>query len=305
MSEPWAFDYQLELPAVQRLASAHGYRGTVEPLGEGWDYATFLCADLVLRIPKRAHTAALLEDERQLLCALGDALPLRTPQPGPTLIRGAGLPYAAMVYPLLNGEPLGEFTGEPGKQPSRAVAAQIGAQIGTFLTALAARAEALAMHAQISAALAPSALDEEWRRRGLQNIDALAPHLTEIAKRTLIAEVNVPLPAIESRTCLCHDDLNADHILVDPSGQAIAVIDWGDCTIAPWWLDFVGVWQWGGHTALTAALHAHGTALTTDELTHLRRRALLASIGECRYELQNAPQVWAPEVENYLRRLLE
>ena len=45
-------------------------------------------------------------------------------------------------------------------------------------------------------------------------------------------------------------------------------------------------------------------ALATDELAHLRRRALLASIGECRYEVQNVPNVWAPEVERYLRTML-
>ncbi len=312
MSEPWAFDYQLELPAVQRLAAENGLRGSVQPLGAGWDYATFLCGELVLRIPKRAHTAALLEDERRLLCALGDTLSLRTPQPGSALIRGTGLPYAAMVYPLLVGEPLGEFSGEPGKRPSHAMAVQIGAQIGAFLTELAARAAAVnaqagdwSMPAWPDAGLAPSGLDEEWRQRGLLNIEALAPLLSDALRRDLTAELNTPLPAIASRTCLCHDDLNGDHILVDAAGQAIAVIDWGDCAIAPWWLDFVGVWQWGGYPALEAALHTHNAALATDELIHLRRRALLASIGECRYEVQSAPKAWAPEAERYLRTMLE
>lgn len=305
MSEPWAFDYRLEWSAVQRLAAENGLRGDVQPLGAGWDYATYLCGDLVMRIPKRALTAELLEDERRRLCALGDGLPLRIPQPWPTLIRGTGLPYAAMVYPFLEGQPLGEFSGEPATRPSQAVAAQIGAQIGTFLTALAARAEALSMQAQTNAGVLPNGMNEEWRQRGLESIDVLAPLLTEVLKRDLIDELNKPLPAIDSRTCLCHDDLNADHILVNASGKAIAIIDWGDCAIAPWWVDFVGVWQWGSYAALDAALYAHDTALTVDELTHLRRRGLIASIGECRYEMQIAPQAWAPEVQRYLRTMLE
>ena len=83
----------------------------------------------------------------------------------------------------------------------------------------------------------------------------------------------------------CHHDLGAEHILVDASNTAVAVIDWGDANRAPWWFDFTGLWLWGDELALDAALDAYRRSPSIAERQPMQHQALLAAIGESHYDL--------------------
>ena len=87
----------------------------------------------------------------------------------------------------------------------------------------------------------------------------------------------------------CHHDLGAEHILVDASNTAVAVIDWGDANRAPWWFDFTGLWLWGDELALRAALDAYGRLPSAKERQLMQHQALLAAIGELHYDLSRDP----------------
>jgi aminoglycoside phosphotransferase (APT) family kinase protein len=88
------------------------------------------------------------------------------------------------------------------------------------------------------------------------------------------------LPVLSSRHVLCHQDLGAEHIIVDDAGVAIAVIDWGDADFGPWWFDFTGLYNWGGPALLGAALSAYGRSLDGEESHYLHQHALLATVND-------------------------
>lgn len=289
MPRPWDFDYRLSPSAVEALARACGLRGEPCPLGAGWDYATFVCDGQVLRIPKRAETAAVLPKELELLRSLPADLPLVTPRPARDLVRVDLLPYASMVYAFIAGTPLDACDLEPR-------AARIGAQLGEFLRAL----HSLPLPA---APIGDRSLDAR-RNDAIAKLAPLVPELGESLVTRLLERLNESLPPLRSEYRLCHADLLAEHILVGDRGDAVAVIDWGDAGAAPWWSDFVGLWLWGDDEALRAALAAYGRSLDGGERAHLQRLALLAAIDQCYYELQRDDASWTHEAAAYLERLL-
>ena len=300
MSEqPWDFDYELTIDMAVGLARRCGLHGTVEPLGAGWDFAMFMCDGYVLRIPKRADAAVALERELTVLQSLPAELPLLTPRPRPELLRVGALPYPCMVYPYLAGTPLDDSVKAPEAISDTAGvthAERIGTQLGTFLRVL---------H-NVVPTLPESNFDEdhaEWLTDSMDTLESLRPTVGDRLTNELQSQLQEPLPLNDSRACLCHGDLLAEHMLVKPDGDAVAVIDWGDADVAPWWLDFVGLWMWGGPPCLDAALAAYGQRLTEHEQLHLQRRALMAAISECDYHLKVHHPTLGDKAVSYLRRM--
>ena len=302
MSEqPWDFDYELTMDMAVGLARACGLRARVESLGAGWDFAMFLCDGQVLRVPKRAGAAEALERELTVLRALPTELALVTPRPRPDLVRVAALPYPCMIYPYIAGTPLDDSIEAPDAlRDSFGVthAERIGAQLGRFLRVV---------H-HVVPTLPERDFDEdhdEWLAEPMDTVESLRSTVGDRLMNELRSRLGAPLPLNSSRACLCHGDLLAEHVLVQPDGDAVAVIDWGDADVAPWWLDFVGLWMWGGDPCLDAALATYGERLTDDEQVHLRRRGLMAAIGECDYHVKVHDWQSSDRAVSYLRLMLE
>lgn len=275
---PWDLDYTLDPQAVEMLAARSGLAGKVQPLGAGWDYATFTCNGTVIRVPKRAETAAGLEEEHALLLRL-PALPLAVPQPRAGLVRTPGLPYACMLYPLLDGTPLCDASRTCSP-------ARLGEVVGGFLRALHAPGT---MRAAGEAAASGEVFTfTEWNTWTARTFEEVAPALAAADVAATRALLQRPLPPVLAEHVLAHCDLNDEHILVDAAGEPCAVIDWGDADIAPWWFDFTGLWLWGGDATLEAALDAAGRMLSADDRLHLGHHALLVAIGELHYALSSA-----------------
>jgi aminoglycoside phosphotransferase (APT) family kinase protein len=299
--QPWDFDHELTIDMVVGLARACGLRAKVESLGAGWDFSMFVCDGQVLRVPKRVDAAEALERELTLLRSLPDELPLLTPRPPPDLVRVATLPYPCMVYPYVAGTPLDEVAEAPGaiRDAGGATHAErIGAQLGGFLRVL---------H-NIVPTSSESNFDEdqaEWITDSMNTLESLRPTIGDHLTSELQGWLAEPLPSNSSRACLCHGDLLAEHILVGADGDAVAVIDWGDADVAAWWLDFVGLWMWGGDRCLNAALVAYGQRLTNHEQVHLRRRALMAAIGESDYHQKVHRWQSSETAVSYLQHMLQ
>ena len=275
---PWDLDYTLDPAAVAALAVAAGLDGDVHPLGAGWDYTTFTCEGTVIRVPKRAETAAGLAEEHALLRRL-PALPLSVPHPRAELARTPGLPYACMLYPLLDGTPLCDAS-------RTCTPARLGEVVGGFLRLLHAPETTYA------AVEAPGSGEvftfTEWNAWTARTFEEVAPALAAADVAATRALLRRSLPLVFAEHVLAHGDLNDEHILVDATGEPCAVIDWGDADIAPWWFDFTGLWLWGGDETLEAALDAAGRMLSAADRLHLGHHALLVAIGELHYALSSA-----------------
>ena len=218
---------------LQSVAASHGRHGQIRPLGEGMDFSTFLCDDLVLRVPKRAEVAELVDAEYQLLIALPSDLPLLVPRPIAPPFHSGSLQHV-LVYPAVPGTPMAELS-----TPVDPV--QVGAALGGFLRHL---------HELEPQEVAPAMQVAMWaseaRVRIAEVVDVLGAELTGIATNAL----EQTLPRVRSDLVMCHRDLSDDHVLVDRSGHAIGIIDFGDAGPSPWWHDLVGIWMWGGEAAL-------------------------------------------------------
>ena len=293
MNQPWDPDFALNHPAVVRLARRCGLMGAPAPLGAGWDYATFTCDDMVMRIPKRLHTAQVLTAELALLLRLPNDLPLSVPRPRPKLVAIDEIPYAVMVYPMLYGTQLCALP-----HTVKLDAAVIGDQVGQFLRAL---------H-DLPLDVDPEPFSfNEWTGFMLEHLDTLDGHGDLPLGDVLRELLHQPLPVFDSRQVLCHMDLNDEHVLIDPQlGLATAVIDWGDAEPGPWWFDFTGLWLWGETKALDAALSVYGRNLSSGETAWFQRHALIVSIGSLYYEVcldpaSEASRTWRARLERSMR----
>lgn len=289
MIQPWDPDFILNHPAVVRLARRCGLMGAPAPLGAGWDYATFTCDDMVMRIPKRLHTAQVLTAELELLLRLPNDLPLLVPRPCTELVAVDEIPYAAMVYPMLDGTQLCALP-----PTVKLDATVIGEQVGQFLRAL--------HDLPVDADPEPFSFDE-WTAFVLQHLTTIEAHGEHGLANVLRELLDQPLPVFDSRQVLCHMDLNDEHVLIDTSsGLATAIIDWGDAQPGPWWFDFTGLWLWGETKALNAALSVYGQNLSSSETAWFQRHALIVSIGSLYYELcldpsSEAARIWRARLE--------
>ena len=293
MNQPWDLDFTLDYSAVLKLARRCGLTGTPVVLGAGWDYSTFVCDETVIRVPKRLETADALASELALLLDLPNDLPLSVPRPRAELVAVDGIPYAAMVYPLLKGT---QLCALPDTLKLDAIA--FGQQMGQFLRAL---------HNQpIDEDPEPFSFNE-WIEFVLKHLDTIDAHVEVPVGETIRDLLKRPLPDFDSRQVLCHMDLNDEHVLIDlHSGRASAVIDWGDAEQGPWWFDFTGLWLWGESKALNAALSVYDRQLTISETAWFQQHALIVSIGSLYYEIcldpaSEATRTWRDRLERSMR----
>jgi aminoglycoside phosphotransferase (APT) family kinase protein len=282
---PWDLDYRLDIEAVAALAASEGLVGNVRELGAGWDYTTFTCDGIVIRVPKRADTAEALADEHAILLRL-PSLTLPVPRPRPSLVRTAGIPYPSMLYPLLAGTPLCDSGDSEAGTPRACPPARLGEIVGGFLLGLHAASTASRIGEDLADA-EPFTFDE-WNDWNLAALDRVASALPAAELRNARSLLQRTLPPVTAPMVFAHCDLNDEHILVDAAGEPCAVIDWGDADIAPWWFDFTGLWLWGGDAALDAALAAAGRSLAGTDRLHLAHHALCVSIGELEYGLSSS-----------------
>ncbi len=238
---------------------------------EGMDFVTYLCNDLVLRVPKRDEVAGLVNAEYELLRGLPNDLPLAVPRPmSPlaTLATTIGTHYPVLVYPLVPGTALGDVEGnvEGNVDPER-----VGTMLGGFLRSL---------HAVSPKEVAPATDFQEWGSIASQKLPGLAEILgVELTQKATIALAQ-SLPPTRTDLVMCHRDLTEDHVLVGDTGLVCGVIDFGDAGPSPWWHDLVGIWMWGGEIPLQATCSAYGRTLDEDERQLLEFHALTVAVWD-------------------------
>lgn len=242
----------------------------LEPLveaGEGWDNKQFrLGNDLVVRLPRRALAAPLIEHEQRWLPVLAPQLPLAVPVPLRIGRPGGGFPWARSVNRWLEGEVAAR--ADVSQNPDA-----MAVQLGEFLAALhqPAATDAPVNPVRTSLLSRSDALVERVARLGLR-VDHTATmglwHRVRAAR------------AWQGPAVWLHGDLHPANLLVRDAGLA-AVIDFGDITAGDPAVDLAVAWMMGWPASARAAFRRvlEARSLGMDDATWLRARGWALSLG--------------------------
>lgn len=222
----------------------------------------------VVRSPRGAAVAAVLDAELRLLDALRRRLTVAVPEPAGR----APLPEGGhcVVYPMLPGRSVqpGDLTPGPG----------LAADVGRALAALHDVPPAV-----VEEAGRPVYTATEYRDRRMSEVDraaatgAVPPRLLARWERAL--EDVAPWRFV---TTPVHGDLAAEHVLVGPADDAVGgravtgIIDWGEACVADPADDLAWLALGSDEAVLDTVLESYSMARSGAPDRHLLTRARLA-----------------------------
>ncbi len=248
-------------------------------LANGWDNVLFRLGDeLVVRLPRRALAAALVEHEQTWLSLLAPRLPLPIPAPTHVGVPALGYPWRWSVVPYLDGEIAARV---PFADPAAAAAA-----LGSFLRALHQPAPADAPVNPFRG-VPLAARDDAFRLR-LSDVSEQVP----VDAVTRVWDDAVARPTSSGPSVWLHGDLHPANLLVR-DGELAAVLDFGDLTSGDPATDLSVAWMAFSATERAAFRSAYGNAdddtwarargwacgLSLAFLAHSSDNPLMAAIG--------------------------
>ncbi len=236
----------------------------VVEIGEGWDNKLFrLGSELVVRLPRRAASAALIEHEQRWLPRLVPRLPLPVPVPLRLGRPGAGFPWPWSVVPWYAGHTaLRAHLEDPVK------AALV---LASFLHALHEPAPA-------------DAPQNSWRGVPLAaRSRALKDHLDDVGglvNRVAVIELwdHVIVRPSQAAPMWIHGDLHPGNLVVN-HGRLSAVIDFGDLCAGDPATDLAVAWMLLPASARSVFRRAYGATAAVDEDLWMRARAWAVALG--------------------------
>jgi len=227
------------------------FRGMqVELLDEGWDFQVFeVDIGWLFRFPKREECTTKLSMECRLLPDLTDwvALPIPRHEYCAELHESLDRPFAG--YKKLPG-----IAGDVSKTVDQN---RVARQLGLFLTRLHSYPVDKAREAGVPER---SDIIAHWHNKSIEQLNGIDALNVDPNNLRRYLENDVPL-SFEGASRLVHNDLWAEHILVDPrSGSLSGIIDWGDAAISDPAVDFACLYTWYGEKWLEDVLaHYSGT----------------------------------------------
>ncbi|NUT04624.1 MAG: phosphotransferase [Hamadaea sp.] len=182
---------------------------SVTPLGSGLDHHAYAVDDdLVARVAAGPDAAAEVRRDAAVLAVLPEYALL--PVPEVVLARPED---GLLVYRRLTGQPLLTRTGRD------AYAATLGAFLGRLHTAPVERLSDIA------------GVDDTPPAAWLDELREIAENLPDDVRRLAAGFLAGDPPEPSDRLVFTHNDLGAEHILVD-GATVTGVIDWSDCAVA-------------------------------------------------------------------------
>ena len=207
-------------------------------VGEGWDNEVFLVDDeWIFRFPRHAEHAPWSEREIALMPAVSEALSHLAPRFEKIGRPSADFPYAFVGYRRIDGV------------PADAVEIRDLPALARDLADAYTR-----MHAIDPSSIPPSPAGWEaetwhdWRPHDPEDVDELREVLPADvrARAEPFITARAEPPPLATQPCVVHNDIGADHVLVDPTtGRLTGLIDWADAIVGDPVLDFVGLIQIG------------------------------------------------------------
>ena len=243
----------------------------VKLLGQGWDFINYLVnGTWVFRIPKRRSEADTLLREKQTL----EDLKLHTQHPifEYWIPQPSGLQVPLAAYRFLPGIPLASFT------KNEIDLARFGKAMGNTLAELHE-------HPKIGKAPRSDPL-QSWLggKGGSLKTDELPVaklHLSHSTYDTCVRFLNeyrIRKPSEGAVTT--HNDLGVEHVLIDENREMSAIIDWADAHVANRYVDFAGIWGWGGDDAIKHMFEHYPTRPLIEELAQIRAHGLCYALGQ-------------------------
>jgi aminoglycoside phosphotransferase (APT) family kinase protein len=235
-------------------------------IGEGWDNSLFrLGDDFIVRLPRRAASATLIEHEQQWLPPLSKRLPLPVPVPCRAGRPSSRFPWSWSVVPWLPGQ--AALFAPPRNLEAMAVA------LGQFVRALHEPAP-------------PGVPDNPWRGVPVAaRTEALRQHLRQLgALVDASAALGLWDRVLSARAWAgprlwIHGDLHPGNLLVS-QGRLSAVIDFGDLTAGDPATDLSAAWIALPRSARAAfRASARGPFNRIDDDTWVRARGWALALG--------------------------
>jgi aminoglycoside phosphotransferase (APT) family kinase protein len=229
-------------------------------LGEGQDNVAFeVNGELIVRFAKTPDPVET-EREARLLAKVAEFSPIPVPTP---VFWDAET--GCLVYAKLPGTTLMWSAGPP--------AARIGAVLGGYLAALHA--------VPVEQVADVVGVDDDPPARWLAEAAELyAPDTIPAVHRGPVEEfLATAPPPVHSGQVFSHNDLGAEHVLVDPHEWTVTgIIDWTDAALVDPAYDFGLLYRDLGPAALDAALAAYGTDAPRDRAVFYARCTVLEDL---------------------------
>ena len=239
---PWSSDRDLDPEAVAAIVGAQFPElsgSAVVFLKAGWDSEAFeVGGEWIFRFPKREIVVDHLDTELAVLPLIAAHLPLAIPKPGYVGEPSAEFPYRFMGYRKLPGMPADSV-------------ARGGLDVDSILDSVIDFLAALHAIPLEGAIARPSGWGPGEDLRARVDRLELTGEPVIAASLARIDALDAPAPPV----ALIHDDLGAEHVLVEPETSAVTgIIDWGDMNVADPANDFIGLIAWAELEPVRAAI---------------------------------------------------
>ena len=237
-------------------------------LDEGRDFQIFeVNAEWLFRFPKRPESAARLMKEYRLLSDLKGRVSLPIPD-----YRHFRESRGALSWPFAGYK---KIPGTPGDVAEAINWPTTARQLGSFLAELHTYPVERALEAGVPR---EKRFLARWRDEALAGLDDIA-HLP-VDQRDLSEYLKRDLPGCAGGTPrLVHNDLWAEHILIDPHTHSVSgIIDWGDAAVGDPAVDLAPVYAWRGEQGLRDVLNLYPATLTSDIVDRARYLATCLAI---------------------------
>ena len=268
---PWSAEYELDRNQVGEIVTKNTDLSVADVnfLGAGWDFYNWLINDhWVFRFPKRHSDIDTLVHERRILSQLN--LPVKTPLVEFWVDRPIGFHKPFVGYAYIPGSPLISLSR------GSCDIATIGRTIGEVLTVL---------HQQtLTPPLVPVDPLSVWTEGFDEIVSKAKPDLdADIERQVRHALSSYRFRERTTHQVTTHNDLGVEHILMHDCATVAALIDWADCATANGFVDFAGIWAWGGDPALIATINHYYVDPTKDDLAQIRVHGLCYALEQIAY----------------------
>jgi aminoglycoside phosphotransferase (APT) family kinase protein len=256
--------------------------GLITPLGYGVDHVAFEADDFIIRCARVPDPDELLRDVA-LLSAVRELSSL--PIPHPVVVRPE---HGVIVYPKLPGRPA-------------AVADELPEGFAETIGAFLARLHETPVATMLELAGTDADPPEQWLEEARGFFTEVKDHVPKPRRVEAFLAAPPPPPCPVGNLVFSHNDLGAEHILVDDE-TVTGVVDWSDCAVTDPAYDLGLLLRDTGHETFDAILAAYGR-----QVPGLPERAEFfarcAAIEDLAYGLRSGRDIYTRNALRALQRL--
>jgi aminoglycoside phosphotransferase (APT) family kinase protein len=243
-------------------------------VSRGAENTTFAVGGYIVR---RSADLDAVSREVDVLNALAHATSVPTPAPA---LHEAEL--GTFAYPRLRGTPLLHRSQR---------------DLGNILPALIDALSALRRILPASRLPVDHYPNEEWRNDAIQAFQSVRKHLSAEQERRVHRFLDEPAPPTRTLAVAQHNDLGAEHILVDDQGELSGIIDWTDAALTDPARDIGSIYRDFGPDAAAFVGEALNGPLTEDEARRVRFHARCRWLEDVAFGIGD-PLTRKPYLEN-------